>query len=34
LVVMGFLLELLQKTDLPDIVESLSEVLQAKLGQK
>lgn len=34
LVVMGFLLELLQRTELPEIVESLTQVLQDKLGQK
>lgn len=34
LVVMGFLLELLQKTNVPDVVERLTEVLQTKLGRK
>ena len=34
LVVMGFLLELLQRTEVTEIVESLTEVLQEKLGRK
>jgi Fe-S cluster assembly protein SufD len=34
LVVMGFLLELLQRTEVTEIVERLTEVLQDKLGQK
>lgn len=34
LVVMGFLLELLQRTEVTQVVESLTEVLQEKLGRK
>lgn len=34
LVVMGFLLELLQRSEVPELVESLTGVLQAKLGKK
>ncbi len=34
LVVMGFLLELLQRTEVTEVVESLTEVLQEKLGRK